>query len=122
MTTPHDTLLLDGIHLNCVLGVFPEERAEKRPVVVTVCLHTDTQAAAATDDLADAVDYHALTQRIIGHAERTQFNLVETLAETIARICLEDTRVRAVEVRVRKPSPMPGLDASEVTIIREQPC
>jgi dihydroneopterin aldolase/D-erythro-7,8-dihydroneopterin triphosphate epimerase len=98
----------DRIHIRdltarCIIGIFPEERRAKQEVVINVVLETDLAPAAASDQIADTVDYKALKQKILALVESSAFNLIETLADRIARLALEDRRVQRAVVTADKP-------------------
>jgi len=115
-----DTIFLQNIQLECILGCFPEERTHKRPVSVSVTLFTDTSLAARRDNLADAIDYDALVKQLRGAAEASSFNLIEALAERLSAICLDFPKVEKVRLAVSKPHPCPGLEQAVVTIERQR--
>lgn len=98
-----DRIFFEGLQVRCILGVNDVERVHKQDVLIDVELWTDVRPAAKSDDFADAVDYRALKKRILAFVETSSFHLVETLAERVAAICLEDTRVEQARVRVEKP-------------------
>ena len=78
------------------------------PFGVDVVLHLDTRAAATSDRLADTVDYGALAVGVADLVRGEPVDLIETLADRIARACLSDPRVAAVDVAVHKPqAPIP---------------
>lgn len=100
---------MDYIHIRdllvrCILGINEDERREKQDVLINVSLGVDARPASRSDRFEDAVDYRSLKKRILGLAEQSQFFLVETLAERIAEICLENPKVQEVRVIVDKPS------------------
>ncbi len=100
--------MLDQIHikdllLRAIIGINDEERRNRQDVLLNLVLYADTRAAGASDDIADAVNYRTLTKKVIHLVEESQFYLVEKLAAEIAALCLEDSRVEAVDVRVEKP-------------------
>ena len=84
-------------------GVFDSERRDGQVFVVDLVLGLDTRAAAHSDDLQDTVDYGSLVARVKKTIESDPVDLIETLAERIADTCLQDRRVRSVEVTVHKP-------------------
>ena len=89
-------------------GVFEHERREGQEFVVDLVLGVDMHAAAASDDLADTVDYGHIAQLVHDRIIGAPVDLIETLAERIASDCLEVAGVRQVEVAVHKPSaPIP---------------
>ena len=98
-----DTILVKDLHLRCVIGANDWERKVQQDVLINVEVEADLRPAAASDDLADALDYKTIAKRIISMVETSEFFLVEALAEEIARLCLEDERARSARVRVEKP-------------------
>jgi dihydroneopterin aldolase len=111
---------LNGLRVRGYHGVFEHERRDGQDFVVDVVLDVDTSVAAASDELADTVDYGALSARIAEIVGGEPVNLLETLAERIAAACLADKRVRQAEVRLHKPdAPIPlAFDDVVVTVVR----
>lgn len=98
-----DELALLGLECWGHHGVFEHERREGQPFVVDLVLGLDTGPAAASDDLADTVDYGGLALAVKSAVERDPVDLIETLAERIAAVCLTDDRVDWCRVTVHKP-------------------
>ena len=118
-----DRISLVGLRTFGYHGVLPEERREGQLFIVDATLTVDTRFAAASDDLADTVDYAGLAQRLVAIVEGEPVNLIETLAERLAAVCLDPPQVGEVEVTVHKPSapvPHPFSDVA-VTIQRSRP-
>jgi dihydroneopterin aldolase len=84
-------------------GVFPAERSVGQQFIVDVALSVDTRRAAATDSLSDTVDYGALGEAIVAIVEGEPVDLIETLAQAVADLCLVQPLVASVTVRVHKP-------------------
>jgi dihydroneopterin aldolase len=103
-------------------GVELEERLEPQPFEVDLILRGDLSAAAASDDLADTVDYSAVFSLVGEVVEGRSYRLIEALAGAIADAVLAAHPVDDVEVRVRKPkAPLPGaFDAVEVRLRRRR--
>lgn len=99
----NDRILIRDLLLRCVIGANEWERRVRQDVLLNIELTADTRPAAASDDLEDAVDYKAIAKKVIALVEDSSFFLVETMAERVAALCLEDGRVRSVKVRVEKP-------------------
>ena len=117
-----DRMALRGVTAHGRHGVLGHEREHGQTFVVDVELALDTRPAAARDDLSETVDYGVLAERVVALVEGEPVNLVETLADRVARLCLEDARVTEVEVTVHKPhAPVPvTLDDVTVTIHRSR--
>ena len=98
-----DELALLGLECWGHHGVFEHERREGQPFVLDLVLGLDAAPAAASDDLADTVDYGSLALAVKEAVERDPVDLIETLAERIAGVCLTDDRVDWCRVTVHKP-------------------
>jgi dihydroneopterin aldolase len=111
-----DRIELRGLRAVGHHGVYAEERANGQPFVVDVVLEVDTSAAAASDEVTDTVHYGELAVRVVAVVEGEPVNLIETLAQRIANVCLDVDRVNAVEVTVHKPEAPVGVDFSDVAV------
>lgn len=98
-----DELALTGLECWGYHGVFEHERREGQRFIVDLVLGIDTAAAAASDDLSDTVDYGRLALAVKAAVENDPVDLIETLAQRIAEVCLLDHRVEWVRVTVHKP-------------------
>ena len=98
-----DRIELLGLRAAGHHGVFDHERRDGQEFVVDIVLGVDTRAAAASDDLADTVDYGAVATEVTAIIEGEPLNLIEALAGRIADALLQQRLVQAVEVRVHKP-------------------
>ena len=98
-----DRLAVRGIEVFAHHGVFDFERREGQRFSVDLVLGMDTRPAARSDDLRDTVDYGTLVMSVKDAIETDPVDLVETLAQRIADICLKDGRVQWTEVTVHKP-------------------
>ncbi len=99
-----DKILIKDLLLRGIIGINPEERVKKQDILINVVMWAETADAAATDDIAYAVNYKSIAKRIIDHVEASQDYLVEKLVADIARLVFEESdRVQKVQVRVEKP-------------------
>ena len=99
-TPPRDQILIHDLRFRCIVGVNEEERHEKQDVVAQIALDIDLRQAGRTDALEDTVDYKALKKEILAMAERSAFQLIEALAQSIAEICLARERVERARRRL----------------------
>jgi dihydroneopterin aldolase len=107
-----------GVH-----GVLPEERDRAQPFSVDVVAWVDMAAAQKSDDLADTVDYGALTKVAADFVRQQSFQLLEALTGRLADSLLAtDPRLEAVQVTVRKLRPPLALDIAStgVTVRRSR--
>ena len=98
-----DELSVCGIECFGHHGVFDAERRDGQTFVVDLTLGVDTSTAAASDDLRDTVDYGSLVASVQAAVETDPVDLIETLAQRIAGVCLLDNRVEWARVTVHKP-------------------
>lgn len=115
-----DVIALAGLRAHGYHGVLAHEKAEGQVFVVDLELRTDTRAAAASDDLADTIDYGTLALAVVAVIQGEPVDLIETLAQRIADVVLIDLRVESVCVVLHKPqAPIPfAFDDVAVTIER----
>lgn len=98
-----DRITLRGLRAHGRHGVLATEREHGQEFRVDVELEVDTRAAAARDDITETVDYAALADQLVEVIAGAPVNLIETLADRLAAVCLDDDRVHAVTVEVHKP-------------------
>ena len=98
-----DRLAVHGIEAYGYHGVLDFERREGQIFKVDLVLGMDTRTAARSDDLRDTVDYGTLVAAVRKAVETDPVDLIETLAQRIADVCLTDSRVQWTEVTVHKP-------------------
>jgi dihydroneopterin aldolase len=98
-----DELAISGIECFGHHGVFDAERRDGQTFVIDLALGIDSTPAAASDDLRDTVDYGSLVAQVKAAVEKDPVDLIETLAQRIADVCLWDGRVQWARVTVHKP-------------------
>jgi dihydroneopterin aldolase len=115
-----DRITLSGLRVRGFHGVLPAERRDGQDFVVDAVLSLDTRAAAASDALADTVDYGVLAGALAKVVAGEPCDLLETLADRLAAVCLAHPLVFEVELTVHKPSaPIPlAFDDVSVTVVR----
>jgi dihydroneopterin aldolase len=115
-----DRIELRGLRVQAYCGVLPEEQTRPQPLELDLDVHVDLRTAGASDDLADTVDYGELCELIERVLTSERFALLERAAERVAALALDDARVDAVEVAMRKlrPPVAQSLDTTGVRITR----
>jgi FolB domain-containing protein len=116
-----DRIHVHDLLLRTVIGVHDWERETKQDVRINLVLDVDLGPASRSDDLADSVDYRALTKRVIAHVEQSSYGLLERLAGSIADLALaEFPKLRAITVKVDKPGALRFARSVAVEIRRER--
>jgi D-erythro-7,8-dihydroneopterin triphosphate epimerase len=98
-----DRILISDLAARCLIGVNEDERREKQDVIINLTVWADLRRAGVSDKFEDTVDYRDLKKRLLAMVEKSEFFLLEALAEAIAQECLADKRIEQVQVRVDKP-------------------
>ena len=111
-----DRITLTGLRVRGHHGVFEHERRDGQDFVVDATLWLDSRPAAASDDLADTVDYGGLANRLATVVEGEPVNLIETLAARLCELCMADERVIAAEVTVHKPQAPIAREFADVAV------
>jgi dihydroneopterin aldolase len=120
VTAAGDRSELRGLTVRGHHGVFAHERRDGQDFVVDLTVWLDLSAAAASDELADTLDYGALAQRAAAILGGEPADLIESVAGRIADDVLTDRRVRAVEVVLHKPQAPIPLQFTDVAVVRHR--
>jgi dihydroneopterin aldolase/D-erythro-7,8-dihydroneopterin triphosphate epimerase len=113
-----DQIHIKDLLVRTIIGINEDERRNKQDVVINITLYTDHAAAAASDDIADTVNYKTIAKQTIKLVEESQFYLVEKMALEIVKLCLADPRVERAAVTVEKPGALRFARSVGVTIER----
>jgi dihydroneopterin aldolase len=97
-----DKIFLSSLNVECIVGIWEWERRVKQRVVIDVEMATDIRKAAASDHIDDTIDYKAVAKRILAFVGESQYQLVETLTENIAKVIITEFGVSWVKVRLNK--------------------
>jgi len=106
-----DTVSVKDVSVAAVIGVHAWEREIEQTLLVSVDMAADVRTAAATDDLADALDYSAVAAAIAAVLREGKFRLIETAAERLAERLLADFRLSWLRLELRKPIAAGGYTA-----------
>lgn len=131
-----DVISIEGLRVDCVVGVYPRERNRVQPLEVSVRMGLDTRRAGATERLGDTVDYAATANQIAFLLRSCRFHMLETAARALARLLLAPpapgerrARVQELTLRLEKPYALAGhgvpsleihRSARDVTLAHEQ--
>jgi dihydroneopterin aldolase len=98
-----DIIFLHDMKVETVIGIWEWERKIRQTVAIDLDMSADISAAAKSDNVTDTLDYKAVAKRVQAFVGDSSFKLVETLAEKIAGIVINEFGVVWVRVRVNKP-------------------
>ena len=116
-----DRIQIHDLSVEGIIGINPQERVTVQEILVNATLWADTTPAAASDDIADAVNYRTITKALVAHIQRGEPMLVERLVAELAGICLDaDDRIQEVELSVEKPGALRHARSVGITIRRSR--
>ncbi|HEY2474680.1 MAG TPA: dihydroneopterin aldolase [Candidatus Cybelea sp.] len=115
-----DRITLRGVRAFGRHGWAPGERERPQPFEIDLTIETDLQAAQRSDDLAQTIDYDALSRRIVGIVESTSYALLERLAGEVLAAVFEDRRIAHASLTIAKPGILNGATPA-VTLDRHNP-
>ncbi|MGD2052745.1 MAG: dihydroneopterin aldolase [Gammaproteobacteria bacterium] len=113
-----DIVYIADLRIETVIGIYDWEREIRQVINIDLEMAADNRKAAATESIEDALNYKAVAKRLIQFVEASEFQLVETLAERIAEIVLEEFGVDWLRLKLGKPGAVTG--SREVGVIIER--
>lgn len=113
-----DKVFIEALEIEALIGIYDWERRIRQPLLFDLEMSFDNRKPAASDDIADTLDYKAVSKRLIEYVSASSFGLVETLAERCAEIVLAEFAVSHVRLKLSKPGAVRGARAVGVIIER----
>lgn len=113
-----DTVFIRDLRVDAIIGIFDWERRIRQTLSVDLEAATDCSAAAATDDVAEAVDYKAVAKRTVAFLAASDFRLVETAAERTAAMLQEEFGLSWLRLQMHKPAALS--EAGDVGVVIER--
>lgn len=116
-----DKVIIQGLTLYSLIGVYDFERHAKQRVIVDVVLYTNLSKAALSDDVADTLDYGKVAERLAQLAEEASFKLLEALGLAMIDTIFAEFAVDKLELQLSKPDILDNADSVGVCFYRERP-
>ena len=113
-----DIVYISDLRIETIIGIYAWEREIRQVISIDLEMAADNRKAAATESIEDALNYKAVAKRLIQFVEESEFQLVETLAERIAEIVLDEFDVDWLRLKLGKPGAVTG--SKEVGVIIER--
>ncbi|MBF7728501.1 dihydroneopterin aldolase [Pseudomonas sp. N040] len=113
-----DTVFIEGLEVDTVIGAYDWEREIRQCLRLDLQMGWDIALPARNDELAAALDYAAVCRRVEGFATAASFTLVETFAERLAEVLLQEFGMPWLRLRVTKPGAVAAASAVGVEIER----
>lgn len=113
-----DTVFIRGLHIETIVGIYDWERRVKQSIVLDVEMAADIRKAAASQNVSDTLDYHAIALRLDAFIQEQQFLLLETLAERCAELLQREFNIAWLRLCVTKPTAVSSAQGVGVQIER----
>ena len=115
-----DIVFIEDLRIETIIGIYDWERKIKQTIALDIDMQADNRRPAASENIDDALNYKAVAKRLIAFTEDSSFQLVETLAERLAAIILEEFDVPWLRLRLRKLGAVTGSRSVGVLIERSR--
>ena len=115
-----DIVYIRDLRIETIIGIYDWERKTRQTVSLDLEMGTDIKKAAASDSIEDTLDYKSVAKRMIQFVGDSEFQLVETMAERIADIVLNEFNVPWMKLRLSKPGAVTGSQDVGVIIERQK--
>lgn len=115
------SVFIEQLELMASIGVYEHEHRDCQPVVISLWLDVDDTYDGESDKLIDVYDYDIAIRAIRETVAAGHYNLIETLAESLAACVLTDERVRTARVRIEKPAVLTACKSIGIEIVRHEP-
>ena len=113
-----DIIYLNDLRIDTVIGIYEWERRTKQTVIFDIEMAVDIRKSAQSDNIDDTLSYKTVAKRLISYVSTSEFELIETLAEKVAGILLDEFKVPWCRLRLNKRGAVRGV--RDVGIIIEQ--
>lgn len=116
----YDCVLINDLVIPMSVGIYDHEKTRQQNVVISVEVYVEKVRVIEDKTIDDVVSYEDIANQIRGLCQSRHFDLVEVLAEKIAQMCLENTLVHLVSIKVLKPDIIKDAGAVGVHILRHK--
>lgn len=115
-----DTVFIRDLRIPVTIGVYAWEQRIRQQIRLDIDIDFDITRAAASDDIADALDYQAVAERLAAFLADTSFQLLETLGDRAAGFVLDNFPVERVSLTVTKPAAVAGAREVGISLTRSR--
>ncbi len=102
-----DIVFIEDLRIDAIIGIYDWERQVRQTLSLDLEMAWDNRAAAASDNIEDALNYKSVADRLIQFVAGSEFQLLEAMAEQVCDIVLTEFAVEWLRLRLRKPGAVP---------------
>jgi len=115
-----DIVFIKQLQVDTIIGVYDWEKTIQQSLFLDIALHSDQRAAAASDDIKLTLDYAVIAEKVTQLITQQPIELIETVAERVAQMLLNEFAIEMVEITVSKPGAVPQAQTVGVSIVRRR--
>jgi len=115
-----DKIFLTDLNIDTIIGVYDWERETRQTLRFDLEMTWDIRAAAASDNIADTLDYGAISQTIVQFVEASRYQLIETLAQELCTLLLAEYPIPNIKLSLTKPVALHGQNYAKIVIERSK--
>jgi len=115
-----DIIYINDLRIETIIGIYGWERKTKQTVVLDIEMGTDIRKASTTENVEDTLNYKSVAERLFEFVGASEFELIETLAEQISDILLNEFNVPWLRLKLNKQGALKGVRDVGVIIERGQ--
>ena len=115
-----DIVFIEDLRIDTIIGIYDWEREVRQTIALDIEMAADNVKPASSENIDDALNYKAVSKRMITFTEESQFQLVETLAERLVEIIMTEFNVPWCRLKLSKLGAVTGSSSVGVIIERGQ--
>ncbi|PHS27197.1 MAG: dihydroneopterin aldolase [Methylophaga sp.] len=115
-----DKIFLNDLKIDTIIGIYDWERETLQTLGFDLEMDWDIRKAAASDDIADTLDYGAIAETIVTFVEASRYQLIETLAEDLCSLLLQTYPIPKLKLTLSKPVTLHGNNIAKIVIKRSK--
>lgn len=115
-----DSIKIKNAHYSANIGITKKEKRFAQPIIMDIMLNYTIAKAASSDDIKNTINYSEINKSIQRLLDEKEFKLIETLAETVTTLILDNFPVDSVKLEVKKPQALKNVEYTSVSILRHR--
>ncbi|MBE9533283.1 MAG: dihydroneopterin aldolase [Proteobacteria bacterium] len=115
-----DKIFLNNLDIDTIIGIYDWERETLQTLSFDLEMDWDISKAAKSDDIADTLDYGAIATSIVTFVEASRYQLIETLAEDLCALLLNNYPIPKLKLTLSKPVALHGQNTARIVIERSK--
>ncbi|WP_297809390.1 dihydroneopterin aldolase [uncultured Methylophaga sp.] len=115
-----DKIFLNDLKIDTIIGIYDWERQTQQTLSFDLEMDWDIKPAAASDDISKTLDYGAVAQQVVAFVKASEYLLIETLAEDLCAMLLEQFSIPRVKLTLSKPVALYGQNTARIVIERSR--